>query len=57
MEDYPGFEMGTSRPPSESTSLLLRLTGSCPWNRYEFCTTIKGKRFSLRTVEEIKKET
>jgi hypothetical protein len=57
MEDYPGFEMGTSRPPSESTSLLLRLTGSCPWNRYEFCTTNKGKRFSLRTVEEIKKET
>jgi biotin synthase-like enzyme len=56
MENYPGFEMGPSRPPSESTSLLLRLTRSCPWNRCEFCTTNKGKQFSLRTVEEIKKD-
>ena len=56
MEEYPSFEMGPSRPPSEAHSLLLRLTRSCPWNRCEFCTTNKGKKFSIRTVEEIKKD-
>ncbi|MDO8785124.1 MAG: radical SAM protein [Syntrophales bacterium] len=56
MEKYPSFEMGPSRPPSESRSLLMRLTRSCPWNRCEFCTTNKGKPFSLRTVEEIKRD-
>ena len=56
MEEYPSFEMGPSRPPSEARSLLLRLTRSCPWNKCEFCTTNKGKKFSLRTVEEIKKD-
>lgn len=56
MEEYPRYELGPSRPPSEAQSLLLRLTRSCPWNRCEFCTTNKGKKFSLRTVEEIKKD-
>jgi len=56
MEEYPRYELGPSRPPSEAHSLLLRLTRSCPWNRCEFCTTNKGKKFSLRTVEEIKKD-
>jgi len=55
-EGYPSFEMGPSRPPSEARSLLLRLTRSCPWNRCEFCTTNKGKKFSIRTVEEIKRD-
>lgn len=50
------FEMGPSRPPSEAQSLLLRLTRSCPWNRCEFCTSNKGKKFSMRTVEEVKKD-
>ncbi len=50
------FEQGPIRPPSEAYSLLLRVTRNCPWNRCEFCHTYKGKKFSLRTVEEVKKD-
>jgi radical SAM superfamily enzyme YgiQ (UPF0313 family) len=50
------FEQGPIRPPSESQSLLLRLTRNCPWNRCEFCHTYKDQKFSLRTVEEVKKD-
>jgi radical SAM superfamily enzyme YgiQ (UPF0313 family) len=50
------FEQGPIRPPSEAYSLLLRVTRNCPWNRCEFCHVYKGKKFSLRTVEEVKKE-
>lgn len=50
------FEQGPIRPPSEAYSLLLRVTRNCPWNRCEFCHTYKGKKLSLRTVEEVKKD-
>jgi radical SAM superfamily enzyme YgiQ (UPF0313 family) len=50
------FEQGPIRPPSEAYSLLLRMTRNCPWNRCEFCHTYKGKKFSLRAVEEVKKD-
>jgi radical SAM superfamily enzyme YgiQ (UPF0313 family) len=36
--------------------LLLRVTRNCSWNRCEFCSIYKGKRFSPRTVEEVKKD-
>jgi len=48
------FEQGPIRPPSEATSLLIRVTRNCPWNRCEFCPVYKKERFSFRTVEEIK---
>ena len=54
------FEIGAIRPPSEggSHSLLLRTTRNCPWSRCKFCYGIMygGKKFELRTVEEIKDE-
>jgi radical SAM superfamily enzyme YgiQ (UPF0313 family) len=50
------FEQGPIRPPSEAYSLLLRVTRNCPWNRCEFCHTYKGKKFGLRTVEEVKRD-
>jgi radical SAM superfamily enzyme YgiQ (UPF0313 family) len=50
------IEQGPIRPPSEARSLLLRVTRNCPWNRCEFCHIYKGHRFSLRTVEEVKKD-
>ena len=50
------LEQGTIRPPSEAYSLLLRVTRNCPWNRCEFCHTYKGEKFSLRTVEEMKRD-
>ena len=50
------FEQGPIRPPSEAYSLLLRVTRNCPWNRCVFCHTYKNEKFSLRTVEEVKKD-
>jgi biotin synthase-like enzyme len=50
------FELGPIRPPSEAYSLLLRLTRNCPWNRCKFCHVYKGKKFELRSVEEIKQD-
>jgi len=50
------FELGPIRPPSEAYSLLIRATRNCPWNRCKFCHIYKGKKFELRSVEEIKQE-
>ncbi|MBW1704737.1 MAG: radical SAM protein [Deltaproteobacteria bacterium] len=51
-----GFEQGPIRPPNEARSLLLRITRNCPWNQCLFCPVYKKQKFSLRTVEEIKKD-
>lgn len=48
------YEMGPIRPPSEASSLLLRVTRNCPWNKCAFCQTYKGSRFARRSVEEVK---
>ena len=53
-QDCVCYEIGRIRPPSESTSLLVRVTRNCPWNRCTFCPVYKDQRFSLREVEEVK---
>jgi len=50
------FEVGPIRPPNEARSLLLRFTRNCPWNQCLFCPAYKGKKFSLRSLDEIKKD-
>ena len=55
-EEELGFEQGPIRPPSESRSLLLRVTRNCPWNQCLFCRTYKKRKFSLRSVAEIKSD-
>ena len=50
------FEQGPIRPPNEARSLLLRFTRNCPWNRCEFCPVYKGRKFSLRSVADIKQD-
>ncbi len=50
------FETGPIRPPSEAYSILLRVTRNCPWNQCAFCPVYKGEKFSLRTVDEVKKD-
>ena len=55
MMEY-SFELGPIRPPSEAYSLLIRVTINCPWNRCKFCHIYKGKKFQLRSVEEIKQD-
>lgn len=53
---YNGFEQGPIRPPSEAQSLLLRITRNCPWNRCTFCYIYKHDKFSIRPVDDIKKD-
>jgi radical SAM superfamily enzyme YgiQ (UPF0313 family) len=50
------FEQGPIRPPNEARSLLLRITRNCPWNQCLFCPVYKRRKFSLRTVDEIKQD-
>lgn len=50
------FEQGPIRPPSEAKSFLLRITRNCPWNQCLFCPIYKNRKFSLRSVEEIKQD-
>lgn len=50
------YEQGVIRPPSEASSLLLRVTRNCPWNQCLFCPAYKGVKFSKRSVEEVKKD-
>jgi len=52
-QPYQGFEQGPIRPPSESGSLLIRVTRNCPWNRCTFCGLYKGERFSQRPVSHL----
>jgi hypothetical protein len=52
-QSYQGFEQGPIRPPSESGSLLIRVTRNCPWNRCTFCGLYKGEVFSRRPVDHV----
>lgn len=56
MKKRPSFEQGPIRPPNEARSLLLRFTRNCPWNQCLFCPVYKNRKFSLRTVDEIKQD-
>jgi len=55
-ESVIAFELGPIRPPSESQSILLRLTRNCPWNKCAFCPVYKGQKFSTRSVDEVKSD-
>jgi radical SAM superfamily enzyme len=50
------FEQGVIRPPSEASSVLVRVTRNCPWNQCIFCPAYKGTKFSKRSVEEVKSD-
>ncbi len=56
IQEYKGFEQGPIRPPSEASSLLIRITRNCPWNRCTFCPVYKGSDFSLRPVGHVLKD-
>ena len=46
--DFPPY-----RPPSESGSLLLRVTRGCPWNKCRFCSMYRDVTFQRRPLDEI----
>ena len=52
------FEIGPIRPPSEGkdSSLLIRATRNCPWNKCVFCPVYKDKKFEYRSVDDIKQD-
>ena len=56
LKEKAAFEQGPIRPPNEARSLLLRFTRNCPWNQCLFCPVYKGRKFSLRSVDEIKED-
>ena len=41
------IEIGPIRPPSESNSLLIRVTRGCHWNKCYFCGLYKSMQFSI----------
>ena len=44
------------RPPSEAGSLILQVTVGCSYNRCTFCGAYQGKRFRIKSFEEIKED-
>ena len=44
------------RPPSESDSLILQVTVGCSHNRCTFCGAYQGKRFRIKSFEEVKED-
>lgn len=49
MYDYPLY-----RPPSESNSLIIQATLGCSHNKCSFCNMYKSKKFTIKSVEDIK---
>jgi len=50
------YEGSIIRPPSEAGSLLLQVTTGCSHNRCTFCESFKGKRFGIKSLEEIEED-
>jgi radical SAM superfamily enzyme YgiQ (UPF0313 family) len=48
-----GYDFPPYRPPSESGSLLVRVTRGCPWNKCTFCSLYRNIPFERRPLEEI----
>jgi len=53
MNGFVSYDPPPYRPPSEASSLLLRVTRGCPWNQCTFCSMYKSLRFEKRPVEEV----
>jgi radical SAM superfamily enzyme YgiQ (UPF0313 family) len=47
------YEGDIYRPPSEAESLLVQVTIGCAWNKCTFCGMYKGKRYRIRSLEEV----
>lgn len=48
-----GYDFPPYRPPSESQSLLLRVTRGCPWNKCAFCSMYRHLDFERRPLQEV----
>ncbi len=52
-DDYT-IESGPMGPIGESESLILRVNRNCPWNKCLFCSVYKERKYSVRSIAEIK---
>lgn len=50
------IEYGPIRPVAEANSLLVRVTRGCTWNKCYFCTQYRDFCFSIRKIDEIKRD-
>ncbi len=50
------YNMPLYRPPSEAYSLIIQVTLGCSHNKCNFCSMYKSKKFTIKSLEEIKKE-
>ena len=48
------YEQPLYRPPSEAYSLILQVTIGCSHNACSFCSMYKGKRFRVKSLDEIR---
>lgn len=49
----PSYIEPVFRPPSEARSLIFQITVGCSQNQCRFCGMYKGKRFSVKPLEDI----
>jgi radical SAM superfamily enzyme YgiQ (UPF0313 family) len=50
------YEGAIYRPPSEANSLILQVAVGCSYNRCTFCHSFQGKKFRIKSFEEIKED-
>lgn len=50
------YDMPLYRPPSEANSLIIQSTLGCSHNKCSFCSMYKGKKFTIKPLEQIKEE-
>jgi len=50
------YDVPVFRPPSEASSLILQITLGCSHNGCTFCGMYKGKRFRVKSWEEIESD-
>jgi radical SAM superfamily enzyme YgiQ (UPF0313 family) len=50
------YEGAIYRPPSEANSLILQVAVGCSYNRCTFCHSFQGKKFRIKSFEEIRED-
>lgn len=55
-QDYPRYEGGVFRPPSEANSLILQVMYGCSYNQCTFCGMYADKHFRVRPYTEVKED-
>jgi len=50
------IELGPMGPIGEHEALILRVNRNCPWNRCLFCPVYKNRKFSPRSLDEVKED-